>query len=465
MTDVSTSSSYEFPADFLWGAAAASYQIEGAVDEDGKGPSVWDMFCQHPGAVFGDHSGAVACDHYHRYREDVELMRGLGLGGYRLSICWPRILPEGMGRVNEAGIAFYDRLFDRLLEAGITPWVTLFHWDYPLELFRRGGWLNPDSSSWFAEYAHLIAERFSDRVTNYFTLNEPQVYIGFGHLEGCHAPGLKLSVAEVLQAGHHTLLAHGKAVQALRSAAKSPLTIGYAPVGLPKLPASNDSEDIELARRATFEITERTTWNNAWWMDPVFLGHYPEQGLSFFGKDAPKVRDGDLELIAQPIDRFGCNIYQGQRVKASTNDSVGYEEIPWGVGAPRTAFNWPVTPDALYWGPKFFFDRYRKPLVITENGLSCRDWVSLDGAVHDPSRIDFTTRYLRALHRAIQDGIDVRGYFHWSIMDNFEWAAGYRERFGLVHVDYQTQKRTPKDSYHWYRRVISDNGRSLDGRS
>lgn len=459
MSDEKTST--EFPRDFSWGTAAASYQIEGAVEEDGKGASVWDMFCQIPGVVYEGNSGAVACDHYHRYEEDVALMRDLGIGSYRLSLCWPRLLPDGTGRVNQAGIDFYDRLFDRLLEAGVTPWVTLFHWDYPLSLFHRGGWLNPDSPDWFAEYARLVAERFSDRVTHFFTLNEPQVYIGFGHLEGGHAPGLKLSMKEVLQAGHHTLLAHGKAVQALRASAKKPLTIGYAPVGLPKIPRSETTEDVELARRATFEVTERNTWNNAWWMDPVFLGRYPEQGLSFFGKDAPDIQEGDLDIINQPVDLFGCNIYQGQTIRPSSENARGYEPIPWGVGAPRTAFNWPITPDALRWGPQFFFDRYGVPLVITENGLSCRDWVSLDGKVHDPSRIDFTTRYLRALHRAIQAGVDVRGYFHWSIMDNFEWAAGYRERFGLVHIDYQTQKRTPKDSYYWYRDVIASNGRTL----
>jgi len=452
---------YEFPKEFLWGAAAAAYQIEGAKDADGKGPSVWDMFCQKPGAIHEAHDGATACDHYYRYGEDVALMKTLGIDAYRLSISWPRILPSGTGQPNEAGLAFYDRLIDALLEAGITPWVTLFHWDYPLALFQRGGWLNRDSADWFADYAALVARRLGDRVSNFFTLNEPQVYIGFGHLEGVHAPGIELPLSQMLLAGHHTLLAHGKAVQALRANAPASLRVGFAPVGVIKLPRSNDESDIQLARDANFLVTERNSWNNAWWMDPVHLGEYPAQGLALFGADAPVPQDGDMKIISTPTDFLGLNIYQGTQICPATSSSFGYEPVPYPIGGPKTAFNWPVTPEALYWGPRFLAERYKKPIYITENGLSCRDWVARDGKVHDPARIDFTTRYLRELHRTIEDGTDVRGYFHWSIMDNFEWAAGYRERFGLIHVDYQTQKRTPKDSFDWYRAVIKSNGREL----
>lgn len=457
----SSSARPAFPQGFTWGAAAASYQIEGARDEDGKGRSVWDMFCERPGAVFEGHTGEVACDHYHRYPEDVRLMKELGLQAYRLSLSWPRILPEGVGSLNEKGLAFYDRLIDELLGAGVEPWITLFHWDYPLALFHRGGWLNRDSASWFADYAALVAERFSDRVTNYFTQNEPQCYLGIGHQRGIHAPGLDLPLSELLLAGHHSFLGHGLAVQAMRARAKRPLRLGYAPVGMPKLPATDSPEDVELARHATFTIYEKNAWNNAWWMDPVYLGAYPAQGLELFGKDAPKFTDEDMKTIAQPLDFFGVNIYQGSTVRRSEKEPFGFEIVGKSPGTPLTAFNWPVTPDALYYGPKFYHERYKLPIVIAENGLSCRDWVSLDGGVHDPSRIDFVQRYLRSLRRASGDGVPMLGYFHWSILDNFEWAEGYKERFGLIHVDYQTQKRTPKDSFYWYRSVIQSNGDSL----
>ncbi len=454
-------SNIQFPSRFSWGAAAASYQIEGSRLEDGKGMSVWDMYCQKPGAVFEDHSGEVACDHYHRYREDVALMKKLGIGAYRLSLSWPRILPSGTGEVNEAGLDFYDRLIDELLAAGVKPWVTLFHWDYPLALFHRGGWLNRDSADWFADYAALVTRRLSDRVAHFFTINEPQVYIGFGHHEGVHAPGIKLPLKEVLLAGHHTLLGHGKAVAAMRAEAKQDLTISCAPVGMPKLPVSDSKEAIELARRATFTVYEKNAWSNSWWMDPVYLGHYPEQGLEFFGADAPRILPGDMETIHAPLDCFGINIYQGTPTFPDDSSPHGFRFEQYAPGYPSTAFDWPITEEALYWGPRFFYERYKKPIVITENGLSSRDWVALDGKVHDPGRIDFTKRYLRQFGRAIRDGVDAWGYFHWSIMDNFEWAAGFRERFGLVHVDYETQVRTPKDSFYWYKSVIESEGRAL----
>jgi beta-glucosidase len=308
---------------------------------------------------------------------------------------------------------------------------------------------------------HADASALGDRVSHFFTLNEPQVYIGFGHHEGVHAPGIQLPLSQMLLAGHHTLLAHGKAVQALRAHASSNLQVGFAPVGVIKLPGSNEESDVKLARDANFLVTERGSWNNAWWMDPVLLGEYPAQGLEFFGADAPVPQDGDMKTIATPTDFLGINIYQGTQIRQASSSPFGFEAVPYPIGGARTAFNWPVTPEALYWGPRFLAERYKKPIYITENGLSSRDWVARDGKVHDPARIDFTARYLRELHRVIEDGTDVRGYFHWSIMDNFEWAAGYRERFGLIHVDYQTQKRTPKDSFEWYRSVIQSNGREI----
>jgi beta-glucosidase len=442
-----------FPDGFVWGAAAASYQIEGAAAEDGKGPSVWDVFTRRPGAIWHGHNGDVACDHYHRFEEDVGLMQAIGLGAYRLSISWPRVLPAGTGRVNEKGLGFYDRLVDALVAANIDPWVTLFHWDYPQALFERGGWLNPDSPQWFADYAQLVVERLSDRVRHWITLNEPQVFIGYGHLEGRHAPGLGLTWRETLRAAHHSLLAHGRSVQAIRAAARTPSRIGYAPIGMPVIPATDSAGDLEVARRLTFGIRGRTPWNNTWWMDPVLLGHYPDDGLAVFGADAPRCPSSDFDTIREPVDFFGVNTYMAFH---PNHEGPG---DGWPLGHPRTAFDWPVTPEALYYGPKFFFERYGKPIVVTENGLSCRDWISLDGKVHDPQRIDFLARYLRALHRAASEGIPVEGYFQWSMFDNFEWAEGYKERFGLAFVDYPTQRRLLKDSAYWYQQVITTNGR------
>lgn len=448
-----------FDKDFTWGAAAASYQVEGAAFEDGKGASVWDMMCWTPDRIQNGDTGEVACDHYHRYKEDVALMKEIGLRAYRLSLSWPRILPEGVGTVNEAGIGFYDRLIDELLGAGIEPWVTLFHWDFPYALFLKGGWLNRESVRWFRDYAQVVVERLSDRVTKWMTFNEPQCFVGIGHHEGRHAPGLRLGMREVLLAGHHVMLAHGEATQVIRAQAKTPPQIGYAPVAAAMFPVTEKPEDVEAARTAMFSITSPGYWNNTWWMDPVYRGEYPEDGLRVFGKDAPVVQPGDLETIHQPLDYFGFNCYNGQEYRQGADGKP--ERVSRPTGFPLTAFNWPVTPDCLYWAPKFFYERYNLPQVITENGLSCRDWVSLDGKVHDPQRIDFVARHLRTYRRAAEEGIPLMGYFLWSVMDNFEWAEGYMHRFGLIHVDYTTLKRTLKDSAHWYRGVIESNGEVL----
>jgi beta-glucosidase len=445
-----------FPRDFAWGAAAASYQIEGAAHSDGKGESVWDMFVRKSGTVWRGHTGDVACDHYHRYAEDVGLMKQIGLQAYRLSVSWPRVLPSGVGAVNEAGIGFYDRLIDELLRAGITPWLTCFHWDFPLSLYQRGGWLNPDSVGWFADYVALLADRFSDRVSNWMTFNEPQCFLLAGLETAVQAPGDKLREDEVVRAQHHVLVAHGKAVQALRARGKQPLRIGYAPVGIISIPASDDPKDLAAADRR-MGTADPSRWDNVSWYDPVFLGRYPERdGLL---SRLPRGFEKDLPTIAQPIDFCGTNIYFGTPVKAGAGGEP--EVVPEPPGSPITAFNWPVAPSALFHGPRYFYERYKKPIVITENGLSCRDWVSVDGKVHDPGRIDFMTRYLRELHRAVEQGVPVAGYFHWSIMDNFEWQEGYKERFGLIHVDYQTQKRTLKDSALFYQQVIASNGAAL----
>lgn len=449
--------------------AAAAYQIEGAAAADGKGPSVWDMLCRQAGRIAGGHSGETACDHYHRYREDVALMRQLGVRAYRFSISWPRVMPAGTGAVNRPGLDFYDRLADGLLAAGIRPWATLFHWDFPEALLPRGGWLNRDSAQWFADYTRVVAERLGDRIENWITLNEPQCFIGFGHATGTNAPGLKLGAAGCLLAGHHVLLAHGLAVQALRAHARQPATVGWAPVGIVSLPLPDAGEgDIAAARQAMFSVNggdahamamPPNIWSNSWWGDPVVFGCYPEDGVLAAGAAMPAIAAGDMATIAQPIDFYGANIYTGTFYQAgATGEPV---RVPHAPGVDLSAFKWPVVPASLRWGPRFLHERYGLPVVVTENGVSLADWVSLDGKVHDPLRVDFLRRYLLELRQAIADGADVRGYFHWSIMDNFEWAEGYQQRFGLVHVDYQTQRRTPKDSAWWYRELAATNGGML----
>lgn len=450
-----------FPESFVWGAASSAYQIEGAASADGRGPSVWDDFCKRPGAVHAGHTGEVACDHYNRVLADVSLMEEIGLGAYRFSISWSRVLPDGIGPVNAKGLDFYDRLVDALLAAGIEPWITLFHWDLPLSLHHRGGWLNRESANWFAEYAATVAKRLGDRVSQWMTINEPQIYLGLGHAEGTHAPGLRLSLSERLLATHHTLLAHGRGVQAIRANAARRCMVGWAPVMKVDFPQTSSPADVAAARAATFGIGPSDTWNNnTWYADPVCRGHYPADGLALFGADAPRVQPGDMETINQPLDYYGVNIYSGSCVRAGPDGRAVL--VPGQPGGPETAFRWGVTPEALYWGPRMLHERYELPVVITENGMSNIDWVGTDGRVRDGARIDFTRRYLASLRQAIKDGVDIRGYFHWSIFDNFEWAEGYRHRFGLIHVDYQTQKRTLKDSAHWYARVIATGGAALD---
>ena len=449
-----------FPKDFAWGAASASFQVEGAVAEGGRKPSIWDHYTRWmPDRFYEGNHADTACDHYHRMEEDVALMRGMALKAYRFSIAWPRVVPEGAGAVNTAGLDFYDRLVDALLAAGITPWATLFHWDLPLALHHRGGWLNADLPLYFEDYTRAVVARLSDRVTHWMTLNEPQCFIGFGLQTGDHAPFLRLPLRDCLRAAHHALLAHGRAVRVLRSDAKAPATIGWAPVGVTTMPATSSPEDIEAARSAMFDIRETTLWNNSWFSDPVVFGKYPEDGLQVFGAAAPEPAAGEMELISQPLDFYGANIYNGQTFRAGADGEP--EKVAGEDGPPLSLFHWKMTPSCLYWGPRFLHERYKLPVVITENGMAGCDWAARDGRVHDPHRIDFTARYLSELRRACADGVDVRGYFHWTLMDNFEWAQGYKMRFGLVHVDFANQTRTIKDSGHWYAKVIRSNGSEL----
>lgn len=452
-----------FRKDFVWGAATASYQVEGAAYEDGKGLNIWDVFCKEDGHVYEHHTGDVACDQYHRYKEDVAIMKELGLKAYRFSVNWARILPEGTGKVNEKGLAYYDNLVNCLIENGIEPYMTLYHWDLPYALHQKGGWLNPQSPEWFYEYAKLMAAHFSDRVSHFFTFNEPQCTVGLGYVTGEHAPGLKVGPYDYFSIWHNVLKAHGRGVQAIREAAVCPVEIGMAPCGALYYPATDSKEDIEAARKANFSLPEAdiraVSWDVAFCADPVFLGQYPEDIMKSFGQYFPKNAEKDLELISQPLDFYGQNMYNAVPVRADENGNpVRVDRYP---GFPKTAIQWPVTPEVLYWAPKFLYERYQKPFYVTENGMSSHDWVSLDGKVHDASRVDFMHRYLREFKKAAADGVDLRGYFAWSLMDNFEWAYGYSERFGMVYVDYQTQKRTVKDSGLFYKNVIASNGEIL----
>ena len=442
-----------FAKDFVWGAATSSYQIEGTGRDSGKGQNIWDVFTKEPGRVYEGHTGDIACDHYHRFREDVAYMKELGLKGYRFSIDWSRVLPEGTGKVNEKGIDFYNALIDELLEQGIEPYITLYHWELPYEIYKRGGWMNPEIVEWFGQYARLVAERFSDRVKYFFTLNEPQCFVGLGFLQGCHAPGVKAPLRDTFEMAHNALKAHGRAVQMLRAYGKQNVQIGYAPTSGMCYPEKETPKDIEAARKALFALPDdlsNWTWNVSWWSDPVILGKYPEEGMKKYEKYLPVITDEDMKLISQPIDFYGQNIYNGRCIRMGTDGRPP-------AGFPKTATNWPVTPEALYWGPKFLYERYRKPIYITENGMACHDTVSQDGKVHDPNRIDFLARYLKNLKRAAEE-IDIRGYFQWSLMDNFEWDKGYAERFGIIYVDFETQERIWKDSAYWYRDLIRRNG-------
>jgi beta-glucosidase len=448
-----------FPRDFVWGTATAAYQIEGAAGQDGRGLSVWDVFSKKKGAVWEGDSGDVACDHYHRYQEDIAIMKALGVKSYRFSVSWTRILPDGTGASNPKGFDFYNRLVDELLKNDIEPLCTIFHWDYPQALYERGGWLHRDSADWFADYASLLAGTLGDRVKAWATQNEPSCYIGFGLLDGKHAPGDKLKFSDYLVAAHNSMRAHGKAVQALRSKIND-ARIGYVLATHVTQPATDRPEDIEAAHTAMFAIGRRSAWENAWWTDPVIFGQYPEDGVAFYGNDMPKFDPRDFDDMKQPIDYLGLNIYTARTYRRGPDGKP--ERLPFPPGYPRSGVDWqPIVPGCLYWGPRFFYESYRLPIIITENGLSTRDHVFLDGHVHDPQRIDYMHRALLELSRTIQDGTPVLGYYAWSLLDNFEWADGYKQRFGLVYVDYANQKRILKDSFNWYKKVILSNGRSL----
>jgi beta-glucosidase len=432
--------------DFRWGAATAAYQIEGAVAEDGRSPSIWDTFCRVPGAIDNGDTGDIACDHYHRWPEDIGLMRRLGLDSYRFSIAWPRVLPDGTGRVNAAGLDFYDRLVDSLLDAGVTPFPTLYHWDLPQVLQDRGGWPARETAYAFAEFASVVGERLGDRVTDWFTINEPLCSAWIGHLEGTMAPGIKdLSLA--VPASHHLLLGHGLATAALRASAPRPVRIGAVLNLSPCDPASDADADVAAAVRADGHT-------NRWWLDPLYGRGYPADMIDVYGIEPP-VRDGDLETIAAPMDHFGLNYYFRQVV---TDDPIGDPPFARLVSVPDwtlTAMGWEVYADGLEQLLVRLSDEYGvRRIYVTENGSAWPDEIEPDGNVEDKDRIAYLEQHLEACLRAAAHGAPVAGYFAWSLMDNFEWAYGYAKRFGLVHVDYETQRRTIKASGYRYADII-----------
>ncbi len=446
-----------FPANFVWGAATASYQIEGAWDEDGKGPSIWDTFSHTPDKVQDGDTGDTAVDHYHRWQDDIQVMKAVGLKAYRLSISWPRVLPDGEGHVNETGLGFYDRLVDGLLEAGIQPYVTLYHWDLPQALQDKGGWGNRSIVEAFSCYTEAVAQRLGDRVKHWITLNEPHVFAYAGHYGGRHAPGI-MHLPTANQVAHNSLVAHGRAVSVLRalwSDAQVGITLNLSLA----YPASDMPADRQAARVSDGQL-------NRWFLDPIFGRGYPEDMLTFYGDSVPVVEPEDMEVIAAPIDFLGVNYYTNRFVRAvsADEDAFGFTGLKPNeleqAGYEVTEMGWPVMPDGLRELLVNLYREYRpSALYITENGAAFNDLVE-NGEVHDPRRVEYLKEHFIAARRAISDGVPLRGYFVWSLLDNFEWAFGYSKRFGIVHVDYKTQARTLKDSAMYLRQVIEFERRS-----
>jgi beta-glucosidase len=439
---------HSFPKNFVWGAATAAYQIEGAWNKDGKGESIWDRFSHAPGNVDNGDTGDVACDHYHRWREDVALMRAMGLKAYRFSIAWSRILPAGRGEVNQAGIDFYSSLVDALLEADIEPWVTLYHWDLPQALQDEGGWPARMSVEAFVDYTDVVTRALGDRVKNWITFNEPWVSAFVGYRDGRHAPGLT-DLNAAIAASHHLLLSHGRAVPVIR--ANSPdASVGITLNLTPQVPASPSIPDRKLA-------TWIDGYINRYFLDPLVGRSYPRDIVSGFGNPMEFVQPGDMDVIAVPIDFLGINYYT--RNIARDEDAENNEPRTVSRGDEITEMDWEVYPKGIYnLLGRLHFDYALPAIYITENGAAFPDEVNADGQVDDPARLSYIKRHLEMVHSAIQIGVPVKGYFVWSLLDNFEWGFGYSKRFGIVYVDYQTEHRISKSSAKWYRQVINENG-------
>ncbi|HET9627370.1 MAG TPA: GH1 family beta-glucosidase [Kofleriaceae bacterium] len=447
--------SFKFPEGFLWGSATSAYQIEGSPLADGAGPSIWQRFAHTPGLTHNGDTGDVACDHYRRYADDVALMHALGMQAYRFSIAWSRIFPAGTGAINQAGLDFYDRLVDALLARNIAPIITLYHWDLPAALDDHGGWLNPDIAHWFAEYGEAVFRRLDDRVHRWATLNEPWVVSDGGYLHGALAPGHK-NLYEGPIASHHLMRAHGAAVQAYRAVGKH--QIGLVVNLEPQTPASQHPADIAAANRVD-------AYMNRQYLDPAFFGTYPDEMAEIFGDAWPRWPDRDMQLIKQPIDFLGVNYYT-RSVRRHDSDAKAWPlhaSVARQPGATYTETSWEVYPQAftelLVWIKARYGDI---PLYVTENGAAFFDPPVADhGRVRDPHRVAYLRGHLRAVHAAIEHGVDLRGYMVWSLLDNLEWSLGFSKRFGIVHVDFQSQARTPKDSARYYARVIASHGAVL----
>ena len=430
--------------EFLWGVATSSYQIEGAANEDGRGQSIWDTFCKVPGKVANFDNGDIACDHYHRFKEDLDLMKWMGVKAYRFSVAWPRVIPDGVGKINEMGLDFYDRLIDSLLDREIAPWLTMYHWDLPEALQLRGGWNNREIVEWFGEYAEVLTSRFGDRVKNWMTLNEPLCSAWLGHLYGDMAPGIK-DLQTALNVSHNLLMSHGLACQVIRSNV-SEANVGIVINVTPAVPATDSQEDSNAAQLAD-------GFDNRWFLDPVFGRTYPADVIDALGA-SPEIHSGDMKLIAQDLDFLGVNFYFRQTVAADQNSkslpirSVNRENVK------RTAMNWEVHPQAFEEILLRISKEYSpKAIYITENGSAWNDEV-INDEIFDDERIDYLARHLDAMKSARSQGAPILGYFAWSFLDNFEWAYGYEKRFGLIYVDYKTQKRTPKKSAFYYRQLL-----------
>lgn len=444
-----------FPADFIFGAATSAFQIEGALGTDGRGRCIWEMFSSNPDNIEDGKDGRVACDHYHRYAEDFTLMRNLHIRNYRFSISWPRVVPEGKGQLNPMGLAFYDRLVDSMLERGITPWATLFHWDLPLKLQTEGGWTSRSTVDAFAEYTDTVTRKLGDRVKNWITHNEPWVVSFIGHLYGAHAPGVQ-DLATALQTAHGIMVSHGKALQVIRR------NVPESRIGL--------SHNLEYVEPASEAVEDRAAAErhdgafNRWFLDPLFMGSYPDDMISYYRGANPLIEPGDMELIAQPLDFLGVNFYTRRLIEHAPGAAgpKGFLKTAqvYRPYIPRGHFDeWEMNPDGLFRLLTRLSADYTLPdLFITENGTSLPDEVQPDGGVRDSIRIRYLARHLAAVHEAIRCGVPVKGYFLWSLLDNFEWAFGYGKRFGIIHVNYETQERTIKDSGFWYADLCRDGG-------
>ena len=435
-----------FPSDFMWGAATASYQIEGAVQEDGRGQSVWDTFSHTPGKTAGGDTGDVACDHYHRYPEDAKLLGELGIPNYRFSVAWPRILPDGAGQVNQKGVDFYSRLVDALLKNGVQPAVTLFHWDYPQALEDKGGWTHPDSSRWFGDYADVIFNALGDRVKLWITLNEPWCFAHLGNEKGIHAPGNQ-DPARAYAVGHGLLLGHGEAVARFRARGGTG-EIGITTNHYFALPFTDSPDDLKA--KSQFD-----DWNVGWFLDPIYKGDYSEYMKARY--PMPEFTPETSKLVSQKTDFMGLNFYQGDQVRWNPKSRNDAEQIDLRKEA-TTQMGWQRVPETLTYTLVESQKAYNpEKILVTENGCAYKDPLS-NGRVNDPERMEFLSQYIKAAHDAIQQGVNLKGYFVWSFMDNFEWGEGYEPTFGIVQVDYKTQKRTPKDSAFMYRDIVRNNG-------